>query len=127
MGSVKRFQDLIAWQKARAATLLVYRWSARLPPEERFGAIAQMRRAAVSISSNIAEGFGRGSAADFGRCLKIARGSLFEVMSQVDIASELWNLALDSELVDVLAETDRVLQGLIRSVDSAARREAPDR
>jgi len=124
MGSVNRFQDLIAWQKARAATLLVYRWSASLPPDERFGAIAQMRRAAISITSNIAEGFGRGSAADFSRCLKIARGSLFEVMSQVDITAELWCVPPDLELLNLLAETDRVLQGLIRGVDAAARREA---
>lgn len=122
MGTVDRFQDLIAWQRARSATMLVYRWSAQLPADERFGAISQVRRAAISITSNIAEGFGRGSAADFSRCLKIARGSLFEVMSQVDVLGEIWGLAPDPELLELLAESDRVLQGLIRSVDAAARR-----
>lgn len=122
MGTVNRFQDLIAWQRARSATKLVYLWSAGLPPDERFGAMAQVRRAAISITSNIAEGFGRGSAADFSRCLKIARGSLFEVISQIDILSEIWSVPPEPELLDLLAETDRVLQGLIRSVDEAARR-----
>lgn len=89
MGTVNRFQDLIAWQRARSATKLVYIWSTGLPADERFGATAQVRRAAISITSNIAEGFGRGSAADFGRCLKIARGSLFEVISQIDILAEI--------------------------------------
>ena len=89
-----------------------------MPDNERFGLIAQMRRAAVSIPSNIAEGFGRQSLVDYLRFLKTARGSLMELQTQVILSQELCLRPASESLNDLLAETDRVLQGLIRSLQN---------
>jgi four helix bundle protein len=81
-----RFQNLDAWQMAVELAERVYRGTCAFPDRERFGLTSQMRRSAVSISSNIAEGSGRGSDPDFARFLEIAYGSLMEVVSQSEIA-----------------------------------------
>ena len=115
---VKTFRDLIAWQKAMVLAKEVYQLTKELPDTERFGLVVQMRRAAVSIPSNIAEGHGRESRTDYLRFLRIARGSLMELQTQLILTSEM-NLAHPPEpLQDLLAETDRVLQGLIRSLET---------
>ena len=75
----KTFQDLIVWQKAHALTLAVYRYSAGFPKSETYGLCAQIRRAAVSVPANVAEGFKRRSKGDKARFLNIAQGSLEEV------------------------------------------------
>ena len=76
------FEKLETWQEAIAFADLVYEVTRNFPADERFGLTNQMRRAAVSVSSNIAEGAARNSKADYARFLEIARGSLFEVVSQ---------------------------------------------
>ena len=76
------FEKLETWQKAILFADLVYRLTRAFPDEERFGLTSQMRRAAVSISSNIAEGSARHSRQDYARFVEIAAGSLFEVVSQ---------------------------------------------
>ena len=76
----------------------------------------QMRRAAVSVPSNIAEGYGRESRADYIRFLRVARGSLGELGTQIELAREIGLLQPSDELIGTLEETDRVLQGLIRSL-----------
>jgi four helix bundle protein len=76
------FERLDVWQKAIGFADLVYKQTRHFPPEERFGLTNQMRRAAVSISSNIAEGTSRMSQTDFARFIEIATGSVFEVVSQ---------------------------------------------
>ena len=122
MAGIKRVEDLIAWQRALSLTKAVYTASARFPEAERFGLQSQIRRASVSIPSNIAEGFGREATSDLVRFLRMARGSLFEVRTQFVIAVDLAYLNksdVPSELID---ETDRVLQALIRSLE--ARRES---
>jgi four helix bundle protein len=81
-----RFEKLEAWQKAVELADDVYAATRGFPDHERFGLTTQMRRAAVSISSNIAEGSGRSSDADFARFIEIAYGSLMEVVSQSLIA-----------------------------------------
>ena len=116
MGEIRTFRDLIAWQKAMALTKAVYRATSAMPESERFGLTNQMRRAAVSVPSNIAEGHGRQSTKDYVRCLRIARGSLAELATQMELASELSFVRFDSPTMELLAETDRVLQGLIRSL-----------
>ena len=73
------FKNLKVWQVAHRVTLQVYRLTPRFPNEERYGLVAQMRRAAVSTCANIAEGCGRSTDADFARFLYIAKGSLNEV------------------------------------------------
>ena len=116
MAGVKTFRDLVAWQKAMALARLVYRATRSMPSEEKFGLTSQIRRSAVSIPSNIAEGFGRENRADLSRFLRVARGSLNEFMTQIELAADLEMLKMTDELRGLLDETDRVLQALIRSL-----------
>jgi len=114
----KSFEDLIAWQKAVALVTTMYRLSASWPAEERFGLTNQVRRASVSIPSNIAEGQGRQGSAELKRFLSIAHGSLCEVQTQIHIARNL-GFSTDEEigaaLVDA-AEVGRILRGLQNSL-----------
>lgn len=116
MGTVRTFRDLIAWQKSMDLAQLVYNETRTMPSDERFGLTMQMRRAAVSIPSNIAEGHGRQSRNDYIRFLRTARGSLAELQTQIDLATNLGMLSPTETLTSLLAETDRVLQGLIRAL-----------
>ena len=86
---MKVYKELVAWQKAMLLTEEVYRLVRRLPPEERFDLSGQMRRAAISVPSNIAEGYGRESRNDYIHFLKIARGSLYELETQLIICVRL--------------------------------------
>ena len=95
----------------------LYQATAKMPADERFGLTSQMRRAAVSIPSNIAEGHGRQSRNDYIRFLRTARGSLMELQTQLLLAENLHFLQLSNDLTALLEETDRVLQGLIRSLE----------
>ena len=113
---IRTYRDLIAWQKAMDLAERIYHASSTMPDSERFGLTSQMRRAAVSIPSNIAEGHGRQSLNDYVRFLKTARGSLMELQTQVTLAERLGLLAPTQPMIDLLSETDRVLQGLIRSL-----------
>ena len=83
------YRDLLVWQKAKALAVEIYRATERFPKNEIFGLTSQMRRAAVSVASNIAEGQGRGSKPDFVKFLCVARGSLLELETQLEIALEL--------------------------------------
>jgi four helix bundle protein len=116
VANVKTFRDLIAWQKAMELAQLIYRQTSHMPSEERFGLTMQMRRAAVSVPSNIAEGFGREKRIDLIRFLRVARGSLNELATQYEIAVNLNMLRDGSPTVDLIHETDRVLQALINSL-----------
>jgi four helix bundle protein len=118
---VKTFRDLIAWQKAMDMVRAVYRATEQMPPAERFGLTNQMRRAAVSVPSNIAEGHARQSRSDYLKHLRIARGSLAELATQLELASSLSLMSLDGQSSSLVAETDRVLQGLIRSLEELNR------
>lgn len=116
MTSVRTFRDLIAWQKAMELVKAIYSMTASLPDTEKFGLVSQMRRAAVSIPSNIAEGHGRESRADYLRFLKVARGSLMELQTQIILIEELNLAPVEPRIWERQAETDRVLQALIRSL-----------
>ena len=83
------YRDLLAWQRAKELAVRVYKVTETFPKVEQFGITSQIRRAAVSVVSNIAEGQGRGSKADFVKFLCIARGSLLELQTQFEIAREL--------------------------------------
>jgi four helix bundle protein len=83
------YKDLLVWKKAKALAVAVYRATDRFPKGELFGLTSQMRRAAISVASNIAEGQGRGSKKDFAKFLCMARGSLLELQTQLEIAEEL--------------------------------------
>lgn len=116
IGQIKTFRDLIAWQKSMRLAEEVYRASKGLPDSEKFGLVTQLRRSAVSVPSNIAEGHARQSTDDYLRFLKIARGSLAELSTQVELAINLELLTPSQSLTELLEESDRVLQGLIRSL-----------
>lgn len=114
---IRSFRDLHAWRHGMRTVKLVYTATRAMPSEERFGLTVQMRRAAVSVPSNIAEGYARQSTKDYLKHLRIARGSLAELMTQVELAIELSLLPRNGELEAAMAETGRVLHGLIRSID----------
>lgn len=120
MGQIKSYEDLIAWQKAYQLVLDVYRVTAKFPADERFGLTAQMRRCAVSIPSNIAEGWGRQSRSDYERFLRIARGSSFELKTQIRLAIDLEYLREDQSLLADIVEVQRLLYGLITSLQRSA-------
>jgi four helix bundle protein len=89
MATVQKFTDLIMWQKAHKYTLGVYRITESFPKSEQFGLSNQIRRAAVSICSNVVEGFDRGTSKEFKQFLMIARGSLTETQAQLILAHDL--------------------------------------
>ena len=112
------FKNLIVWQKARLLVKLTYRSTRGFPPHEMFGLAGQMQRAAISILSNIAEGYGRGTDTDFSRFLKIARGSLFELESQYYAAFDLGYLE-EHQLQHAIAscgEVGRLLTGMLKKL-----------
>jgi four helix bundle protein len=114
------FEKLDVWKKAIDFAGLVYDYTRHFPADERFGLTNQMRRAAVSISSNIAEGTSRMSHTDFGRFIEIATGSVFEVISQAFIGHRqgLLNEAKFRALYAAAEEVGRMLSGLRKSLDS---------
>ena len=118
--SARDFRDLLVWQKAMDLAKQVYEVSKIFPSAEQFGLTSQIRRSAVSVVSNIAEGQGRETPGDFARFLNIARGSLAELQTQLILAK---NLELcDSGKADLVLssseEVGRMLRGLRNSLDS---------
>ncbi|MDR3723024.1 MAG: four helix bundle protein [Terracidiphilus sp.] len=112
------FQELVVWKKSIELALSVYRLTAQFPDVERFGLTNQMRRAAVSISSNIAEGAGRATKGEFIQFLGIARGSNFELESQCVIARGLgFGKQQDQQEAEKLSnDVGRLLSLLIKSL-----------
>ena len=122
--AVKTYQELIAWQKGIALVTEVYHATRSFPRDETYGLVSQLRRAAVSIPSNIAEGQGRASSGEFVQFLCHARGSLYEVETQVIVASNLNYLSQTqrNSLNEKIAELGRILNGLITSVETRKKR-----
>jgi four helix bundle protein len=115
---------LIAWQKAKALALAIYKETAGFPSTEKYGLTSQLRRAAVSIASNIAEGQGRLTKGEFGQFLGHARGSVHEVETQLDIAADLGLIGQEraSEIIQQASEVARILNGLIDSIDAKSKK-----
>lgn len=113
---IKSFTDLIVWQKAHQLVLDVYRATKEFPKEEIFVLTSQVRRAVVSISSNIAEGFSRRSYPDKIHFFTMSSGSITELQSQLLIARDLGYLNTEqhSKLNDLTIEVHKLLNGLIR-------------
>lgn len=116
--AVRHYRELVAWQRAMDLVSEVYELTRRFPPAELYGLTNQVRRAAVSIPSNIAEGQGRGVGREFGHHLRIAAGSLNEVETQVLIAERLGYIpaAAVARVLDCSAEVGRVVNGLLKSL-----------
>ncbi len=114
----RNYQDLIAWQKAMDLVEEVYRATREFPKEELYGLTSQLRRAVVSVPSNVAEGQGRRTANEFQHFLSIAHGSLREVETQLMIAHRLAYLPTESlqSLMNLAAEVGRLSQGLSNSL-----------
>jgi len=115
---VKNYRDLMAWQRAMDLVEVVYGLAKRFPQEELYGLTSQVRRAVVSVVSNIAEGEGRNSPNDFARFLAIANGSLREVETQLFIAVRLNYLTNDdiTKAINLSEETGRIINGLKRNL-----------
>jgi four helix bundle protein len=115
--SIERFEDLDAWRQAHGHVLQVYRGSARFPSDERFGLTSQMRRAAVSVPANIAEGFKRRTKKDKVHFYNVAQGSLEEVRYYWILARDLKYIADISAMTDDATKCARLLHGLIASIE----------
>jgi four helix bundle protein len=113
------FKDLIVWQKSHALALKVYRVSARYPKTELYGLVSQMRRAAVSVPANIAEGFKRASRPDKARVLNIAQGSLEELRYFLLLAKDL-GYEQDLAMAEELDEVARLLDSYRSKIVSSA-------
>ena len=107
MGEIKTFQDLKVWQKAHQLVLEIYSLTKRFPVEERYGLVSQLRRAAVSVASNIVEGFRRRSVADSVHFYNISDASLEEVKYQLLVSCDLVYLS-KQEYVEVFHLTEEV-------------------
>jgi four helix bundle protein len=117
---VHDFRRLRVWQEAAELAITVYRQTRALPQEEKFGLRSQIRSAAISVSSNIAEGAGRGGGREMARFLRVAMGSLAELDSQMEVAVRLGLITPDPELSDGIQRLGAGLIGLHETVLSAA-------
>lgn len=114
----RSFKELIVWQKSMELAVHIYSTTGQFPREETFGLTSQMRRSAVSVPSNIAEGYGRNTTGELIQFLGHARGSLAELETQVLLAIELKfvNPAVGQETSDLIEEIGRLLTGFRKSL-----------
>ena len=126
MRRIRTHRDLRVWHETLVLAEIVYRSSAQLPDREKYGLVSQMRRAAVSILSNIAEGAARDSSREFARYLAMARGSLAELDAQVTLAERLRLLEPTPELCKQIESTGQMLSALHRAI-RGKRQSAPNR
>lgn len=115
----RHYRDLLVWQKAMSLAKDVYRESEVLPARETYRLQSQMRRAAISIPSNIAEGHGRLNDGHFRQFLATSRGSLFELQTQLELSGDLRLLEKEKveALMDRCEEVARMINGLLASLD----------
>jgi four helix bundle protein len=111
----RNFQDLVVWQKSHSFVLATYRLSADFPKSETYGLVSQLRRAAVSVPANIAEGFKRSGRADKARMLNIAEGSLEECRYYLILANDL-GYGSTQDLLAQLDEVGRILGAYTKSL-----------
>jgi four helix bundle protein len=115
---ISSYKDLIVWQKSITLVTDIYLLTKSFPSEEKYGIVSQMNRAAVSVPSNIAEGWGRESSKSYLQFLKVSRGSLMEVETLLVIAKNL-NFIIEKEyklISENIEEVAKILQGLIKSI-----------
>lgn len=123
-GDIRGFKDLEVWQVAMRLVQACYELSRAFPDSEKFGLTNQLRRSAVSVPSNIAEGHGRGSPKSFLQFLWIANGSLAELETQVLLAVDLGFVDGETatKCLELIGQTGRMLTGLRRSVEKSVDR-----
>ena len=116
MGAVKSYEDLIVWQKSVCLVEEIYTLTSSFPKSELFGLTSQMNRSAVSVPSNIAEGFGRRSRDEFKRYLKISLGSLYELKTQVLISNRLGFITYQQmkSLEDLFLSIDKIIHTILK-------------
>ena len=117
---LKNYKELKVWQKAYQLCLEIYRATSEFPKEERFGLISQIRRAVVSVVSNIAEGYGRRTTTEYIRFLYIAYGSNCELETQMLLSGDLGYIesAKLKGIIEKIQEVERMLKALIKSLES---------
>lgn len=120
MAAFRRFEDILAWQKARISVRLIYQETTKGSFSRDFDFRSQIRRAAISIMANIAEGFGRHSDKEFANFINIAHGSATEVQSHLYLAFDLGYIekAIFEELYNLMAEICRMLYALAQKLRS---------
>ncbi len=116
---LKNYKDLKVWQKSYQLSLKIYKITSKFPGGEKFGLVSQIRRAVVSIPSNIAEGYGRKTTPDYIRSLFIAYGSICELETQILLAGDLGYIepAVLEEIKSDIQEVERMLKALIRALE----------
>ncbi len=117
MGQIKHFSDLIVWQKAHEITLKIYKITELFPKKEQFSLTDQMRRASISIGSNIAEGFSRLSIPDKIHFFAMAKGSLTELENQIYVARDVGYLSFDliNQVLVMIVDEGRLLTAIMKS------------
>lgn len=113
--NIQTYKDLDIWKRSLILVKNIYTLTSDLPGEEKFGLVSQMRRCAVSVPSNIAEGAGRGSQKDFAQFLRVSRGSLYELDTQLLITQDVYNKDTE-ELRKEINELIRMTTSLIKSL-----------
>ncbi|WP_217903397.1 four helix bundle protein [Flectobacillus sp. BAB-3569] len=118
MTQIKSFRDLLVWQKSMNLVTDIYQLTRNFPQAEMFGLTSQLRRASISIPSNIAEGYGRNTSKGYLRYLQIALGSLYEIQTQLEIASNLHFLEIFdfNKMISLCLEIERMLTSLIAKI-----------
>jgi four helix bundle protein len=118
VASIKKFTELKSWQKSHILALNAYKITETMPQKEQFGLQSQIRRAIVSITSNIAEGFERGSNKEFARCLIMARASSAETQKQLHIARDLGYVSAKTfdQLASSSVEIHKIINRLIKNL-----------
>lgn len=121
MSEIRSYKDLLIWQKGIKIVLIVYQLVKTFPQNELFALSSQLKRASVSIPSNIAEGYGRNSDKSFNHFLNISRGSLYEIETQLFIAKELGFISdeiLYGEILIQLEEESKMINAFCKSLKS---------
>lgn len=116
------YRDLLVWQKARGLAKDIYVLTRSFPRHETFGLVSQMRRSALSIACNIAEGQGRWTRPDYRHFLLMARGSAFELETQIIIAADIGYIGDSDALIERTSEIARMLNGLLRYLGKVQRK-----
>ncbi len=115
---IESHRDLLVWQKSMDLVEAIYRITQKLPSHEQFGLVSQLRRAAVSIPSNIAEGYGRQSSGNYRQFLSVSRGSLLELETQIELCVRLDYLtkAETATVMSDITEISKMLTSLISKI-----------